>query len=161
MNQTVEIKSASSFNKAKEITAYDLTYSTNFLWGTDVLLAVLASNLGTSDPTAFQTELQSLLANSICNTTTQHCTGDNLQYANNTACVDYLTTQVPLGKINQLGFDTVVCRMLHQDMVSLDPDLHCPHVGPTGGGYCTNNRDYQNYTTGSQAYYGGLLMGPR
>lgn len=41
-----------------------------------------------------------------------------------------------------LGRDTLLCRMVHQNMVPYRPEVHCPHIGVTGGGYCTDNTDY-------------------
>lgn len=32
-------------------------------------------------------------------------------------------------------------------MVPLRPSVHCPHVGPTGGGYCDDNRQYAAVVT--------------
>ncbi len=32
--------------------------------------------------------------------------------------------------------------MVHQNMVPYRPEVHCPHIGMTGGGYCTDNTDY-------------------
>ena len=32
--------------------------------------------------------------------------------------------------------------MVHQSMVPLRPDVHCPHIGMTGGGYCNDDVDY-------------------
>ena len=39
-------------------------------------------------------------------------------------------------------------------MVSLRPDEHCSHIGPTGGGMCVDDQDYaavvtDNYFTNS------------
>lgn len=31
---------------------------------------------------------------------------------------------------------------IHQGMVPLRPDVHCPHIGLTGGGMCTDDRTY-------------------
>ena len=44
--------------------------------------------------------------------------------------------------------------MVHQNMVPLRPTVHCPHIGPTGGGYCTDDVSYvetlnANYFTNS------------
>ena len=32
--------------------------------------------------------------------------------------------------------------MVHQNMVPYRPDVHCPHIGRTGGGYCSDDKDY-------------------
>ena len=49
------------------------------------------------------------------------------------------------------GRNTLLCRMVHQNMVPLRPEVHCPHIGPTGGGYCV---DYPSYAvTVGQTYF--------
>ena len=35
-----------------------------------------------------------------------------------------------------------MCRMVHQGMVALRPETHCPHIGPQGGGMCVDDHDY-------------------
>jgi hypothetical protein len=35
--------------------------------------------------------------------------------------------------------DSIGCRDWHLGLARFDPAIHCPHVGPTGGGKCTNN----------------------
>ena len=42
--------------------------------------------------------------------------------------------------------------MVHQNMVPYRPNVHCPHIGKTGGGYCNDDMTYdgtvtQNYFT--------------
>lgn len=32
--------------------------------------------------------------------------------------------------------DNLVCRHLHVPMLPLRPNVHCPHIGPSGGGMC-------------------------
>lgn len=31
---------------------------------------------------------------------------------------------------------------IHQNMVPLRPEVHCPHIGPSGGGMCVDDRTY-------------------
>lgn len=31
---------------------------------------------------------------------------------------------------------------VHQAMVPIRPSIHCPHLGPTGGGFCNDDRTY-------------------
>lgn len=40
------------------------------------------------------------------------------------------------------GKNTLMCRMVHQNMVPFRPDVHCPHIGKTGGGYCDDDKTY-------------------
>ena len=32
--------------------------------------------------------------------------------------------------------------MVHQAMVPWRPEVHCPHIGPGGGGYCSDDLTY-------------------
>lgn len=34
--------------------------------------------------------------------------------------------------------DTVACRVIHSILTRVDPDTHCPHIGPSGGGKVFN-----------------------
>ncbi|KAL8761029.1 MAG: hypothetical protein Q9184_002818 [Pyrenodesmia sp. 2 TL-2023] len=50
--------------------------------------------------------------------------------------------------------NTLLCRMVHQNMVPFRPDVHCSHIGKTGGGYCNDDKTYvetvmENYFTNS------------
>ncbi|KAF3917661.1 hypothetical protein AA313_de0208111 [Arthrobotrys entomopaga] len=39
----------------------------------------------------------------------------------------------PFGDFDKIWSDSVVCRIVHLMLASIDPADHCPHVGPTGG----------------------------
>lgn len=32
----------------------------------------------------------------------------------------------------------MVCRLVHVKLADVNPGLHCPHVGPNGGGKCVD-----------------------
>ena len=54
--------------------------------------------------------------------------------------------------------------MVHQNMVPFRPSVHCPHIGPNGGGYCDDDKSYdqtvlENYFTNFQFANGGNLTG--
>ncbi|KAK6515826.1 hypothetical protein TWF281_004418 [Arthrobotrys megalospora] len=54
-----------------------------------------------------------------------------------------LTCMIKLGAKNfgtfdKLWADTVTCRIVHLMLAAVDPDDHCLHVGPTGGGKCVD-----------------------
>ena len=55
--------------------------------------------------------------------------------------------------------------MVHQNMVPLRPEVHCPHIGPSGGAYCIDTPSYAgtvgaNYFTNYPFAYGnGSLTG--
>ncbi|KAK0649956.1 hypothetical protein B0T16DRAFT_326117 [Cercophora newfieldiana] len=73
----------------------------------------------------------------ICAVTQMRCTGVNSQWANIGECVAALT-QKPYGNYDAAWGDNVVCRSIHLVLTQVRPDVHCPHVGPTGGGKCIN-----------------------
>ncbi|KAK0504310.1 hypothetical protein EDD18DRAFT_1345201 [Armillaria luteobubalina] len=66
----------------------------------------------------------------ICTEAQTHCLGENQQYESYEQCVQFLTKGT--------GF----CRYIHKNMVKYRPEVHCPHVGPSGGDYCIP----RNYT---------------
>ncbi|KAL7658776.1 hypothetical protein ACMYSQ_001725 [Aspergillus niger] len=121
-----------------------MQYDATFRWFgflLDTLVEALAESINgtTSQATASLTQL---LATTICATHDQYCTGANQQYDNNAACLDFLTSAIPLGKDYELGRNTLLCREVHEHMVQYDPALHCPHIGPTGGDYCVDDQTY-------------------
>ncbi|KAF9067972.1 hypothetical protein BDP27DRAFT_1267003 [Rhodocollybia butyracea] len=80
----------------------------------------------------------------VCAMSTQYCTGTNQQYASNDACMSFMT-QLPFGQSWAGGLDTGFCRYIHKNMVKFRPEVHCPHIGPTGGDMCIP-RDYVQIT---------------
>ncbi|KAF9070240.1 hypothetical protein BDP27DRAFT_1220995 [Rhodocollybia butyracea] len=71
----------------------------------------------------------------VCQMSTQYCTGSNQQYASNDACMSFMT-QLPFGQPWEGGMDNGICRYIHKNMVKYRPEVHCPHIGPTGGDMC-------------------------
>ncbi|KAH7058966.1 hypothetical protein B0J12DRAFT_379230 [Macrophomina phaseolina] len=148
----VEIDSWILWNQAGQIRQYDATYRWfgNLL---DATLALAANSSATQDAeenkrnnndddTDHVTSITESLATSICTTTQTYCNGTNAQYASFNACYTTLTQQKRFGKAYELGADTLLCRLVHQNMVALRPAVHCPHVGPTGGGMCVDDLHY-------------------
>ncbi|MCJ1477014.1 hypothetical protein MMC13_005685 [Lambiella insularis] len=73
----------------------------------------------------------------LCTEAQGLCTGSNTQYDDTDTCVSTLSAK-PFGEWDELWGDNVVCRSLHILLARLRPVVHCPHVGPTGGGKCVN-----------------------
>lgn len=65
------------------------------------------------------------------------CVGVNQQYASVAACVAYMQA-LPYQVIspNEATGNSTSCRSWHLGMARRAPELHCMHVGPTGGGKC-------------------------
>jgi len=88
--------------------------------------------------------------NPALNQTQGTCNGANLQYADWNTCVAHLSS-IPFGSFYRANSNTVVCRLIHQLMTIFPPpsvgaNLHCPHVGPTGGGMCVDMPYSEFYT---------------
>ncbi|KAK0221540.1 hypothetical protein IW262DRAFT_912188 [Armillaria fumosa] len=78
----------------------------------------------------------------ICTEAQTNCLGENQQYESYEQCVQFLTKEVPFGESWSGGENTGFCRYIHKNMVKYRPEVHCPHVGPSGGDYCIP----RNYT---------------
>ncbi|CAF2854648.1 unnamed protein product [Rotaria sp. Silwood2] len=94
-------------------------------------------NLGlTLDPST-DAERQAII-NIICTVQQIYCNGTLKQYSSVNDCEQYLMTQIPYGSFDRGDQGNVICRAIHTNFVPLLPSVHCPHVGPTGGGACTD-----------------------
>ncbi|AEO67533.1 uncharacterized protein THITE_2144873 [Thermothielavioides terrestris NRRL 8126] len=139
--------------ETKQLTQYDAT----FKW-MDFLFAELYAEIGTlihaNSTDQVDAYLTNIMAQTLCEAHSAHCTGADQQYADATSCYNYLTTQVRLGQVYELGRNTLWCRLMHAEMLQYRPSVHCPHVGPSGGGMCVDDQTYaekvlQNYFTNS------------
>jgi hypothetical protein len=90
----------------------------------------------------------------ICLKTQAYCVGELLQFQSVEDCLAFLAP-LPLRTCNTPRFsgDGLNCRALHAIMLSLDPAVHCPHVGPNSTP--CNDRNcksfFPQYETGSPA----------
>jgi hypothetical protein len=89
-----------------------------------------------------QAGAQDAIAKSVCKTHDTYCKGDNVQYASNQECYDFLTKETRFGESFELGRNTLVCRSVHEGMLKFRPDVHCSHIGKTGGGMCDDDMSY-------------------
>ncbi|KAI4180258.1 MAG: hypothetical protein L6R41_007345 [Letrouitia leprolyta] len=150
----VEIDAWNTFNAQGQISQYDATFK-HWQWTVDYLLQAAAKKFNTPTKEATVGVLSQAIAKSICQTSMQYCNGtQNVQYKSSEECFGFLTGKVRFGEAYELGKNTLLCRMVHQNMVPFRPEVHCPHIGPTGGGYCVDDKDYQmtvmeNYFTNS------------
>lgn len=63
---------------------------------------------------------------------------DYSEYANRQHCLDHCS-QWPLGDELDTGHDSLGCRIYHSTVASgTDPNLHCPHSGPSGEATCVS-----------------------
>ncbi|KAJ7350014.1 hypothetical protein DFH08DRAFT_672177, partial [Mycena albidolilacea] len=71
----------------------------------------------------------------ICGLQAQTCVGNNTVYDDVSDCVATLAAK-PYGREDEAWGDNVVCRGIHVLLTKIRPEVHCAHVGPTGGGKC-------------------------
>ncbi|KAH7337904.1 hypothetical protein BKA66DRAFT_577429 [Pyrenochaeta sp. MPI-SDFR-AT-0127] len=139
----VTIDTFIAWNDERKIWQYDATFRW-FGYLLDTLLAAVASDIKATSPDQAIGYVTNTLADSICRTHQNHCTGENQQYSSSEACLKYLTQTVRFGKAHELGQNTLLCRSVHEQMVQWRPAVHCPHIGPSGGGMCTDDQTYGN-----------------
>ncbi|KAJ6570578.1 hypothetical protein DFH09DRAFT_1153830, partial [Mycena vulgaris] len=71
----------------------------------------------------------------ICALQATTCVGNNTVYNGVSDCVQTLSAK-QYGREDEAWGDNVVCRGIHVLLTKIRPEVHCPHVGPTGGGKC-------------------------
>lgn len=138
---TLELHVWSKFNCEGQVQQYEATFRHWDLFIEEHLERVAAErfNGSLSDTVAYAADN---LAESICNVHGEHCTGADQQYDDPEACRRFLTKEIPFGRPHEMGLDTLLCRMVHYNMVPLRPSVHCPHIGPSGGDMCENGLKY-------------------
>jgi hypothetical protein len=72
-----------------------------------------------------------------CVAVTEACTGANAQYGTIDECTSYcFEVGWRLGTRGDTSGNSLACRHYHADVAAFEPDIHCPHAGPTGAGIC-------------------------
>lgn len=130
-----------TFTSDGRISQYDATFR-YLAWELATGFSIAQKKFNLDAPTLQQLVTQRL-ATSICDIEALSCKGPNKQYASKGECMEFLTKSVRFGQAYELGMNTLLCRMVHQGMVPLRPDVHCPHIGPSGGAYCVDDRTYE------------------
>ncbi|KAK4152410.1 hypothetical protein C8A00DRAFT_16286 [Chaetomidium leptoderma] len=87
----------------------------------------------------------------ICAATQMRCNGANTQWDSVEECVATLSKKT-YGSYDEAWGDNVVCRTIHLVLTQVRPDVHCPHVGPTGGGKCVDVAYPENYFADEMLY---------
>ncbi|KAF2711903.1 hypothetical protein K504DRAFT_403394 [Pleomassaria siparia CBS 279.74] len=138
----VRIDTWLTWNEAREISQYDVT----FRWF-GYLFQTLIASLNPADPLEAQKAAVTAMATSVCNTHTTYCNGTSSQYESRDECFNFLTQQIRVGQSFELGMNTLMCRSVHEIMIKYRPDVHCPHIGKTGGGMCDDSIGYEEKVT--------------
>jgi hypothetical protein len=82
--------------------------------------------------------------NTICGLHDIYCTEANKQFDSFNDCVNFQSS-ISFG-IMEYGYEnTVTCRYIHAPMTAARPAVHCAHIGPSGGGFCSGQRSYSSY----------------
>ncbi|CAN8097467.1 unnamed protein product [Discula destructiva] len=93
-----------------------------------------------------------LIAVQLCPAIQQGCTGVDQVYSGITDCSAQLLAKT-FGTFDEVWGDNVVCRQIHVLLTASRPDIHCPHVGPTGGMKCVDI-DYKKEYFDDQELFG-------
>lgn len=145
LGQTIPVQMDVWFrwNENDEVKAYDARF-VYFDWLMANGMKTLAVKYSLLNIDTVEEQVKSMLVEQICETATANCQGALQQYDNATDCQQKLMTK-RLGAPFEFGVDSVLCRSLHEGMLTLKPESHCPHVGMQGGDMCTDNLDYLTY----------------
>jgi hypothetical protein len=130
-----------TWNEKQEITQYDVV----FRWFGYLLKTLLGLGSGSYQENA--AAAVNALATSVCHAHTNYCNGTNTQYESPDACMNFLTKEIRVGESFELGMNTLLCRSVHEVMVKYRPDVHCSHIGPSGGGMCDDSIPYLQKAT--------------
>jgi hypothetical protein len=123
------------FNSVGQIEQYDLALLNLYEW--------LASQ--GADYRQFAFQVQTILG--VCTVHSQFCLGANKQYNSTLQCIAFLWS-IPFGTPDNYYTNTVACRTIHVLLIPFRPEVHCPHIGPTGGGKCIDQPYQQKWFSG-------------
>lgn len=132
------------WNDADEVSAYDARF-VYFDWLMADGMRIMATRYKLASAEDAATQTKKLLVGQICETAMANCQGDLQQYESMEQCQEFLMNEKRLGQPFEFGVDTVLCRSLHEGMLTLKPSVHCAHVGPSGGDMCVDNLSYGDY----------------
>ena len=152
----VEIDAWFVYDSVGLIVEYDITFRW-LEWTIDYIQQRFAQNTGQSHEKA-KKDLETGIITQICKTASEYCIGPLQQYDSFGQCTTYLQTKVRFGKAYEFGMNTLLCRSLHELMVPLRPEVHCPHIGSQGGNMCVDDLTYMGKVT--EAVFGLLPLIP-
>jgi hypothetical protein len=72
-----------------------------------------------------------------CSSIMTNCTGNNQEYLSTEVCLAMCAHFEP-GLPDDVSQDSLACRNYHAGAAAGDPNFHCRHAGPLGGGVCGN-----------------------
>lgn len=104
----------------------------------DLTIANVGKQIGSTSTTITLAYLADALAKRACDAEQTYCNGTSNQNTNSASCYRFLTQEISFGTAYEVVGYTLLRETLHQHMVLLRPDVHCPHIGPGGGGICVS-----------------------
>jgi len=104
-------------------------------------------SLGQRESGAFKAPgYQFFISNYTCHRHQKFCANTPYsQYANWDACMSFLNT-IPLGEPDVFTANNTMCRHQHSTLVQLRPEIHCAHIGPSGGAFCVDKKSTTYFT---------------
>ncbi|GLC67597.1 hypothetical protein PLESTF_000579000 [Pleodorina starrii] len=82
----------------------------------------------------------------VCQAAVNYCRSPPLQqYADMQTCMDFLSS-IPILDPRRVQSNSVLCRYWHSPLVGFAPEIHCPHIGPSGGDMCMDGPYSAFYT---------------
>ncbi|GAB0496358.1 hypothetical protein MMPV_007670 [Pyropia vietnamensis] len=106
------------------ITGYDLNFA-----------GLTPANAALGTDYASPTVVREAIIPRLCANIEKFCNGDYRVYESAEACVRFLT---PLPVTRMEEGNIAACRAYHAPLARFRPDVHCAHVGPSGGGKCVD-----------------------
>ncbi|GAA5861434.1 hypothetical protein JCM1840_005368 [Sporobolomyces johnsonii] len=146
-NFPVQIDMTTEWNDELKMVSYDAVFRRwpqAYYYLAPIIAPQIAKEMNETydEATTNVTDLfQRKAAGEICEIAMQYCTGDNEQYSSYDQCYEFLAVQTPWGEPWEGGSNTGFCRYIHRNMVPYRPQIHCEHIGPSGGDMCID-RDY-------------------
>lgn len=112
--------------------------------GTELILHFLGKASDQGTPPGFQTNYQAcyIYFASGCNQQND----PNGYYVDMTDCLNHMST-LKHGTWSDVPSNTVVCRIYHGMIAPVRPNIHCAHMGKTGGGKCVDHTTYEYFLT--------------
>ncbi|KAL1413587.1 hypothetical protein Q8F55_001362 [Vanrija albida] len=162
INRTFPLELVTFFtvNDQDEITEYTTTFR-RWPWASEVILPLqvpaMAEWIGLKKWDNDSQVFAQYYANQTCTGAQKYCYGDNQQYDSFDHCMSHLLDTKEIGDMWHLGGDNMACRFLHVGMLEARPEIHCDHVGPSGGDMCIK-RDYNDVVTNNHFEHG--FIGP-
>lgn len=134
----LELITLFTINDEGEISEYSTTFR-RWAWAADIVIPkqvpAMAAWMNITSWTNDTEVLQTYMAHQTCVGAQSYCKGENEQYKGYEECMTFLRGK-DIGELYLLGSDNLACRFLHVGMLELRPQVHCPHVGPSGGDMC-------------------------